>query len=64
MNALYVVVDIGCIECDEASGVVGIFAKKEDAETARDRAADYQQLHLGGVHNFEIFVVDGITEGV
>ena len=48
MNALYVVVDIGCIECDEASGVVGIFAKKEDAETARDRAADYQQLHLGG----------------
>jgi hypothetical protein len=60
--SLYVVVDIGCIECGEETKVLGVFADKSEAEhVAEDHGApDYFN---GGQHAVEVFETDGVIAG-
>ena len=53
----YVVVDIGCIECGEPSGVLGIFTNEEEAEKVAEKYAEIQSNNWSGQHHFEIFEV-------
>lgn len=53
----YVVVDIGCIECGEQSGVLGIFTNKKEAEKVAKKYKEIQSNNWCGQHFFEIFEV-------
>ena len=53
----YVVVDIGCIECGEQSGVLGIFTDKKEAEKTAKKYKEKQANNWSGQHYFEIFEV-------
>ena len=53
----YVVVDIGCIECGEQSGVLGIFTNKKEAEKVAKKYEEIQTNNWSGQHYFEIFEV-------
>lgn len=57
---VFVVVDVGCIECGESSDVIGVFTVWEDAERAADAAHDHQRNNWTGEHHFHVFekVVD------
>lgn len=48
----YLVFDVGCIECGESSGVVGIYATKDEAETECVAARERQSADWHGQHNF------------
>ena len=52
---VFVVVDVGCIECGEDSDVVGVFTVWEDAERAADVARDHQRENWRGQHDFLVF---------
>ncbi len=50
---MWIVMDIGCIECGEGSEIVGRFSTKERAE-----AVAIACMHLGwrgGEHHYEVF---------
>lgn len=53
----YVVVDIGCIECGEASAVLGIFDSKNKAEEISKKYDEIQEKNWTGQHYFKIFEV-------
>lgn len=53
----YVVVDIGCIECCEASAVLGIFDNKNKAKEIMDKYYEIQSENWTGQHSFKIFEV-------
>lgn len=40
----YVVVDIGCIECDEPTNVLGIFTNKQTAEEVKEKGNYYTNI--------------------
>lgn len=53
---MYLVMDIGCIECGADSAVVGIFSDKDYAlELAKFYNSSRQYNWTGGQHNFEVF---------
>lgn len=52
---LYVVVDIGCIECGEDTAVLGIYKSREDAEQKHKLGSYFS----GGQHSVEVFEVCG-----
>lgn len=54
-KVVFVAVDIGCIECGEDSNVLGIFATKEQADKACDKASEKQLKNWRGQHIFEVF---------
>ena len=54
-KTVFVAVDIGCIECGEDSNVLGIFATKEQAGKACDKARDEELKKWHGQHSFEVF---------
>ena len=50
---VFVVVDIGCIECSEGSAVLGVFTNREHAEAVRVAARDrYRSDEWMGEHHF------------
>lgn len=51
----YLVMDIGCLECDEESNIVCFADTLEEAEDAARRAAERQAKNWTGQHEFEIF---------
>lgn len=53
---MYIAFDVGCIECGEASGLIGVYASKEEAEAAADAARKEQHYDWHGEHY--MFVVD------
>ena len=53
----YVVVDIGCIECGEESGVLGIFTDEKEAVKVAKKYEEIQTKNWRGQHYFEIFEV-------
>ena len=50
----YLLFDVGCIECGEESGVVGVFTAKEVAEKHAE-ALNKGHGFTGGQHSYEIF---------
>ena len=53
----YIVVDIGCIECGEASAILGIFDNKERAEEVKEKYAIIQGNNWTGQHHFKVFEI-------
>ena len=58
----YVLVDIGCIECGEESGVLGIFTNKKKAKMVAKKYEKIQSDNWSGQHYFEIFEIDEIDK--
>ena len=51
----YMAFDIGCIECGEPSGVVGIYDTEEEAIDAAEMAQAKQKADWIGQHVFRVF---------
>jgi hypothetical protein len=49
--------DIGCIECGEGSGPLGLFKTKEEALQVADKAREAQAADWSGEHHFEVYEV-------
>lgn len=52
---MYLVVNIGCIECGVSSNIVGLFATKDEAERVCKICNEKYTWRDGGQHNFEVF---------
>jgi hypothetical protein len=62
---LYIVVNIGCIECGVSSNIVGIFDDKELADTIADKLCSTMGWRDNGQNDYEVFEmpeVNTITE--
>ncbi|MGM0920246.1 MAG: hypothetical protein ACQEWW_03295 [Bacillota bacterium] len=58
----YVVVDIGCSDCGEASNVVGIFTEETKARTALRQYKESNKLDLyGDDHQFLIYKIEDLN---
>lgn len=55
MSGQYLVFDIGCIECGEPSGVVGLFDTAGEAAIAAASASARHQADWHGQHYFDVF---------
>jgi hypothetical protein len=59
----YVVVDIGCTDCGEASNVVGVFTEEIKARTALEQYKKANKLDLyGDDHQFLIYGVKELNK--
>lgn len=54
MSAGFVAFDIGCLECGESSGVVGVFGTKAEAQEAMEAARSRQAADWRGQHHFTV----------
>ena len=54
----WLAMDIGCLECGEPSGVVGVFATEEEATLACEAAAAHHKADWHGEHCFDVFDLD------
>ena len=52
---VFVAVDIGCIECDEPSSVLGIYGTEEEALQFCEEAEIAQAKNWQGQHAFLVF---------
>ena len=59
---LFVAVDIGCIECGEASAVLGVFTTREQADSVIEDHDKRHQENWIGQHSFEVFEVPDVDE--
>lgn len=48
----YLVFDVGCMECGESSGVVGIYATEDEAKAERAVAMERWAADWHGQHDF------------
>jgi hypothetical protein len=55
METLYIVVNIGCIECGVSSDIVGVFDNKEAADEACAYCTERYKWRGGGQNEFEVF---------
>lgn len=52
---MYMVFNVGCIECGVSSNVVGVFANKEQAEQIASKLNDVGAWREGGQNSYEVF---------
>lgn len=52
---MYLVMNIGCIECGLSSAVVGVFASRERAEAIANSCDEKYSWREGGHNAFEVF---------
>ena len=57
----YLVFDVGCIECGESSGVVGIYATKDEAKAECAAAEERQSADWCGQHDFLVIELHAPT---
>lgn len=65
MTKRWLAFDVGCIECGEASGVIGVYLTKAAAEVAADRVREAQDEDWHGQHSmdvYEITIPDGASD--
>ena len=58
----YLVIDIGCLECDQKSSVIGIFDTKKEAKETMGNYLDEEDNKWGrkewtGQHSLEVFEI-------
>lgn len=58
---LYVVVNIGCIECGVSTNIVGTYTDKQQAEEIAKRCDDLYDWREGGQNAFEVFELGKIN---
>ena len=54
----YLAFDVGCIECGEDSGPIGVFADREAAERSCEDAQVKQQEDWYGEHVMDVWEID------
>lgn len=52
---MYIVVDIGCIECGVPSKIVGLFADKARADAVAAACEEKYRWREHGQNNYEVF---------
>jgi hypothetical protein len=52
---MYLVVNIGCIECGVSSNVVGLFSTEKEAERVRDICVEKYYWREGGENRYRVF---------
>jgi hypothetical protein len=55
MTDIWIVVNVGCIECGVSSNIVGVFTDKAEAEAIAARLGDTHGWREGGQNSFEVF---------
>ena len=58
---LYVVVNIGCLECGVSSNIVGCYDNKERAENIAERCKGLFSERQGGHSVFKVFELDELN---
>lgn len=58
MDTLYILVNIGCLECGVSSDIVGVFTDKEDAYSLEEECTEKFSWREGGQNSFEVFEVN------
>lgn len=58
---MYIVVNIGCIECEVSSNIVGVFDSKEEADKVANDAREAYSRREGGQNSFEVFPMPSIN---
>lgn len=58
---LFILVNIGCIECGVSSNIVGVFDDLEKAEKVQDTVGSKYGWREGGQNDFEIFEMPEIN---
>jgi hypothetical protein len=56
---MWLVMNIGCLECGVSSAIVGVFADKEKAEAIADECDKKYSWREGGQNHFEVFEIPG-----
>jgi hypothetical protein len=54
---MYLVINIGCIECGVSSQVVGVFETEEQAKEIAKNFDEKYSWREGGQNSFEVFLV-------
>lgn len=57
---MYLVMNIGCIECGVSSNVVGIFEDKNKAVALAEEFDSKFSWRQGGQNSFEVFELPGV----
>ncbi len=57
---MYLVFNVGCIECGVSSNVVGIFPHKEEAETIAQTLNEKHGWREGGQNSYEVFELNRV----
>lgn len=52
---MWLVMNIGCIECGVSSAIVGVFSDKEKANAIADECGEKYNWREGGQNSFEVF---------
>lgn len=52
---MFLLFNIGCIECGVSSNIVGVFANKESAESLAQKLSESHSWRKGGQNSFEVF---------
>lgn len=60
--SLYVAIDIGCIECGEATRILGIFHDRSRAEEVAIAHSVWQRAHWTGEHRFKVFEIEKLED--
>jgi hypothetical protein len=54
----YLAFDIGCIECGEGSGPIGVYYTRAEAQMAANEEEILQQEDWSGQHKFEVYEIE------
>lgn len=52
---MWIVVNIGCIECGVSSNIVGMFPSEAEAKAIAEKCDDVFKWREGGHNSFEVF---------
>lgn len=62
MKGLWLVFNIGCIECGVSSNVVGVFKSKETADKIAERLDCNHNWREGGQNSYDVFELGDVDE--
>lgn len=54
---MFIVINIGCIECGVTSNIVGVFTDRAEAETIAEACEKEYAWREGGQNRFEVFTI-------
>lgn len=54
---LWLAFDIGCIECEEPSSVIGVFTTEQAAKDACTKEREIQEKNWTGQHSMQVFEI-------
>ena len=57
---LYIVVDVGCIECGSSTNIVGVYNDIDEANRIANKCEGAMRWHDGGEHRYEVFEVPSV----